>query len=55
MLLTVGAMRQSEWTAPLALVSACVVASSTTEPEPVNVSVNRVNAVPKVAMEVDPV
>jgi hypothetical protein len=46
MLPTLGSMRQSECTAPLALLNACVVASSTTEPVLLNVSVMRVNAVP---------
>jgi hypothetical protein len=55
MLLTAGPMRHSECTAPLALLSACVVASSTTEPVPLNVSVCRVNTVPKVVIVVDPV
>src|SRR5205085_5221901 len=55
MLLTAGPIRQSECTAPLALLSACVVASSTTDPVPVNVSVMRVKAVPKPVIVVDPV
>ena len=47
MLRTVGAMRHRECTEPLMLapVRACVVASSTTEPVPLNVSVTRVKAV----------
>src|SRR5579862_2360751 len=55
MLLTAGPIRHSEWTAPLALLSACVVASSATDPVPVNESVMRVKAVPKPVIEVDPV
>jgi hypothetical protein len=52
--LTVGSIRQSEWITPFdeeqppaghELVSPCVVASSITEPVPVNVSVRRVKAV----------
>ena len=48
MLLTAGPMRHSACTEPLMLVpvSACVVASSTTEPVPLNVSVTRVKTVP---------
>ena len=46
MLLTNGAIRHSECTAPLALLSAFVVASLTIEPAPLNVSVIRVNTVP---------
>ena len=55
MLLTADPIRHSEWTAPLALLSACVVASSTTAPVPVKVSVMRVKTVPKPVIEVDPV
>ena len=57
MLLTALPMRQREWTEPLMLapVSACVVASSTTAPVPLNVSVTRVNTVPKVVIVVLPV
>jgi hypothetical protein len=58
MLVTPGAMRHSAWTEPLMLapVSACVVASSTTEPVFVNVSVTRVKTVePKPGIEDDPV
>ena len=55
MLLTAGAMRHSECTAPLALLNATVVASSTTDPVPLNVSVIRRNTVPKVVIVVDPV
>src|SRR5689334_20632729 len=57
MLLTLGPMRQRECTEPLMLapVSPCVVASSTTEPVPPNVSVARVNTVPNPVIVVDPV
>jgi hypothetical protein len=55
MLLTDEPMRQSECTAPLALLSACVVASSTTAPVPLNVSVARKNTVPKSVIVVEPV
>jgi hypothetical protein len=55
MLLTLGSMRHSECTAPLALLSAMVVASVTSEPAPLNVSRSRVNTVPKVVIVVDPV
>jgi len=55
MLLTAGPMRHSECTAPLALLSACVVPSSMTAPEPLNVSVARKNTVPKFVCEVEPV
>jgi hypothetical protein len=56
-LLTAAPMRQSAWTEPLMLepVSACVVASSATAPVPLNVSVTRVNTVPKFTMLVWPV
>ncbi len=55
MLLTPAPMRQSECTAPFALLSACVVASSTTVPELLKVSVARRNTVPKVVIVVEPV
>src|SRR5262245_58378971 len=55
MLLTPEPIRHSECTAPLALVSACVVASSTTAPVLVNVSVARRNTVPNVVIVVEPV
>jgi hypothetical protein len=48
MLLTALPMRHKACTEPLMLVpvSACVVASSTTAPDPLNVSVTRVSTVP---------
>jgi hypothetical protein len=55
MLLTDGAMRHKECTAPLALLNACVVASSTTDPVPLKVSVARVKTVPTVLIVVEPV
>ncbi len=55
MLLTAEPMRQSECTAPLALLSACVVASSTTTPVLLNVRVARRKTVPNVVIEVEPV
>jgi len=57
MLLTADPMCHSACTEPLMLVpvKACVVASSTTEPVPLNVRVTRVKTVPKVLIEVDPV
>src|SRR6516164_1939691 len=61
MLLTAGPMRHSACTEPLILgpVNPCVVASSTTEPVPLNVSVTRVKAVaeppPLMLYVVDPV
>src|SRR5262245_11395556 len=58
MLLTAGPMRHSACTEPLMLVPvrACVVASSTTEPVPLNVRSVRVNTVPPpLEIVVDPV
>jgi hypothetical protein len=57
MLLTAGPMRHSACTEPLMLapVRACVVASSTTEPVPLKMSVTRVKTVPKLEIDVDPV
>jgi hypothetical protein len=58
MLVTAGPIRHSACTEPLMFVPvrACVVASSTTEPVPVNVSVTRVKMVePKPGIEVEPV
>src|SRR5689334_24426824 len=58
MLATLDAMCHSACTEPLMLapVRACVVASSTTEPVPLNVSVTRVKTVPPpLEIAVDPV
>jgi len=54
---TDGAIRHSECTEPLMFVpvSPCVVASSTTWPVPLKVSVSRVKTVPKVVIVVEPV
>jgi hypothetical protein len=54
MLVTAGPMRHSACTEPLMLlpIRACVVASSTTEPVPLNVRVTRVKTVPP-PLEID--
>jgi hypothetical protein len=53
MLLTPAPMRHSECTAPLALLSAIVVASVTRVPAPLNVNRSRVKTVPGPPLEIE--